>query len=115
MKYACLIYDDGVPTLDEAEQKQIHADYMALYQDGPKNGSIVVGEGLDRTDTATTVRVRDGKRSTTDGPFAETKEVLAGFFIVDVPTIDEALEFAARIPSAKWGSVEVRPLWSPGA
>ena len=59
--------------------------------------------------------MRDGKRSTTDGPYAETKEVLAGFFIVDVPTIDEALDFAAKIPSAKWGSVEVRPLWSPGA
>jgi hypothetical protein len=114
MKYACLIYDDGIPPESEAEGEAIHAEYMALYQDGMSKGILVSGDGLAGVDSATTVRVRDGKRSTTDGPFAETKEVLAGIFVLDVPTLDDALAFAARIPSVRWGSVEVRPFWSPG-
>ena len=67
--------------------------------------------GLQHTDTATTVRVRNGKVSTTDGPFAETKEQLGGYYLISAKDLNEAISIASRIPSAKWGSVEVRPVW----
>ena len=78
----------------------------ALHQ----SGAFVAGEPLQGKDTATTVRVRDGETVTTDGPFAETKEILGGFYLIDVENLDIALEWAARIPSSRYGSTEVRPL-----
>src|SRR5207247_6896748 len=71
-----------------------------------------VARALQHTDQATTVRVRNGKISTTDGPFAETKEQLGGYFLIEAKDRNEAIQIASRIPSAKWGSVEVRPVWS---
>ena len=109
MKYALLIYSQGseFENLTEAEQGAVYAEYMAV-SEAP---GIYGGSELHPADTATTVRVRDGETLTTDGPFAETKEVLGGFYLIDVENLDAALEFAARIPAARmWGAVEVRPV-----
>jgi hypothetical protein len=109
MKYALLIYSqpgshEGLP---EAEYKVALADYAAVSED-PRTLS---GGQLQPVTTATTVRVQDGRTLTTDGPFAETKEVFGGYFIVEAENLDEALELASRIPAARiGGSVEVRPL-----
>jgi hypothetical protein len=73
-------------------------------------GAMVAGEALHDVDTASTVRVRDGQRLVTDGPFIESKEVVGGFYVIDVPDLDEALDWAARIPNAHFGTVEVRPV-----
>lgn len=112
MLYALLIYGseaDGAK-MTEAEQQQEMSDYYAYTAALRDSGAYVGGEALNFTNTATTVRVRDGKTLTTDGPFAETKEQLGGFYLVNVPTLDEAIEWAARIPGSKKGSVEVRPI-----
>jgi len=109
MKYAMLIHIDpaNFPELDEAEQRAVSAEYFAL-RDEP---SCLDGAQLQPIDTATTVRVQSGEMLTTDGPFAETKEVFAGFYIFELENLDAALEMAARIPAARMGgSVEVRPL-----
>ena len=113
MKYLCLIYQEekqeaNVPRDEIAKAK---ADYWAFTEDIKKTGNYVGSHGLQQTDTATTVPVRNGKLSTTDGPFAETKEQLGGYFLIDAKDLNEAISIAARIPSAKWGSVEVRPVW----
>ena len=78
-----------------------------------ESGIVVNGSGLLPPDTATTVRIRDGKREVQDGPFAESKEMLGGFFIIEVPDLDTALEWAARAPSSSYGSTEVRPVMPP--
>ena len=110
MKYMLLISGDPA-TYDPAQGEKITAEYMAFTRDIADSGELVAGEALQGTDTATTVRVRDGKRATTDGPFAETKEVLGGFYLIDVPNLDDALEFAAAVPAARMGGlVEVRPV-----
>ena len=109
MKYMLLISGDPA-TYDPAQGEKITAEYMAFTRDIADSGELVAGEALQGTDTATTVRVRDGKRATTDGPFAETKEVLGGFYLVDVKDLDRAIELAARIPGARTGSIEVRPV-----
>lgn len=111
MKYAMLIYSHDsmarAATLPEEEQRSITAEYFAIY-DLP---GTLSGAQLQPGDTATTVRVEDGETITTDGPFAETKEVLGGFYLVEAATLDEALEVAARIPASRLGgAVEVRPL-----
>ena len=104
MKYAILIY--GNDEMDPADDTDM-AEYMALSE---RKGTFG-GAQLDGPATATTVRVQNGDALTTDGPFAETKEVLGGFYLIDVPDLDEALDFAAAVPAAKrGGSVEVRPL-----
>ncbi|HYT62730.1 MAG TPA: YciI family protein [Gemmatimonadales bacterium] len=113
MKYLCLIYQEekqeaNVPR-DEIQKAK--ADFRAFTEDIKKTGNYVGSHGLQHTDTATTLRVRNGKLSTTDGPFAETKEQLGGYFLIDAKDLNEAISIAARIPSAKWGSVEVRPVW----
>jgi hypothetical protein len=108
MKYVALIYGDQArwDALSEEEQQKVTGRYMALGEE-----SIVAGGSeLEDPDTATTVRVRDGGTLTTDGPFAETKEQLGGFYLLDCGSLDEAIEFAARIPAAERGAVEVRPL-----
>lgn len=112
MKYAILIYstEDAGPTPGSPEQAAEMQDWFAYTEALHEAGVFVGGEPLQGRDTATTVRVRDGETVTTDGPFAETKEILNGFYLIDVDDLDAALEWAARIPSSTYGSTEVRPL-----
>jgi hypothetical protein len=109
MKYALLIYSKpgSHEALSEAEQQSVYGEYTALRED-PR---CVDGAGLQGVETATTVRVQDGQALTTDGPFADTKEVFGGYYVFDLPSIDEALELSARIPAAKLGgAIEIRPV-----
>jgi hypothetical protein len=112
MKYLCLIYDDEkkIATMSQAEGDQFMGEYFAFTDDIRKTGHLVVGEALQPVETATTLRLRQGKLSTTDGPFAETKEQLGGFYLVEAKDLNEALQVAARIPSVRTGSIEVRPV-----
>jgi hypothetical protein len=112
MQYTLLIYDDEqtLANMSEDERNALFAEYGTFTQELRDAGAMVAGEPLQSIQTATTVRVRDGDTLTTDGPFAETKEQLGGFYIVDVASLDEALEWAAKIPSARSGSIEVRPV-----
>jgi len=111
MQYMLLIY--GVEPAPDAFQEAMQADiddYNAFTKETTDRKLMVSGEALHPVATATTVRVRDGKTMTTDGPFAETKEVLGGFYILNCKDLDEAIEMAAKIPGAKRGAVEVRPI-----
>ena len=112
MQYMLLIYDDEQlwAGMDESERGQIFQAYGSYTEDMRQKGVFVAGDALQPTSTATTVRDRNGDRLVTDGPFAETKEQLGGYYVVDVPNLDEALKWAAKCPAAKGGSVEVRPL-----
>ncbi len=105
MKYLCLVYMDE-KSLDAVPD----SDCMAFEESVRKSGRDIAGEALQRVATATTVRVRDGKVSLTDGPFAETKEQLAGFYLIDAKDLDDAIQVAAKIPPARVGSIEVRPV-----
>ncbi len=113
MKYLCLIYqDESVPKkLPKAEFEKIHVEYLAFTDEIKKSGRLLGNNGLQPTNTATTVRVRNGKVTTTDGPFAETKEQLAGYYLIESQDLNEAIQVAAKIPSARFGSIEVRPVW----
>jgi hypothetical protein len=112
MQYLCLIYDSEklMADLPEADRGKLFADYGTFTGELKAAGQFVAGEALQPTSTATTVRVRSGKVSTTDGPFAETREQLGGFYLIEAKDLDEATKIAARIPSAKYGSIEVRPI-----
>ena len=112
MKYLCLIYEDekGWEKLAKEEADAIMNEYFAFTEDISKSGHMIRGDALQPTHTATTVRVRNGKISTTDGPFAETKEQLGGYYLVEAKDLNEAIQIAARIPSARNGSIEVRPV-----
>ena len=112
MRYVCLIYDDekAWTRMSKAESDAIMGEYFAFTKDIRQSGHYQAGEALQPVSTATTVRVRDGKLSTTDGPFAETKEYLGGFYLINARDLNEAIQTAARIPSARYGSVEVRPV-----
>ena len=112
MQYLLLIYDPEKTwaTMPEAERNQMFTEYMTFTNDIKASGHYRAGDALQPTHTATTVRVRDGKMSTTDGPFAETREQLGGYYLVEAKDLDEATKIAARIPSAKIGSIEVRPI-----
>jgi hypothetical protein len=112
MKYVCLIYDEEKKTagMSKAEGDAFMGEYFAFTEGIKKSGQYVGGEALQPVQTATTVRVRNGKMSTTDGPFAETKEQLGGFYLITANDLDEALQVASKIPSARIGSVEVRPV-----
>ncbi len=112
MRYMMLIYgDESVWDQEtEAEMAEKMAAYNAFTKEVQAKGIFVGGEALQPTRTATTVRVREGRTLTTDGPFAETKEALGGFYILNCKDLDEALEYAAKIPDAKVGSIEVRPI-----
>ncbi len=112
MQYALLIYTEEPtePVPDEVMAAEMEA-YNAFSKHVTDRGAMRGGEALQPTATATTVRVRDGKTVTTDGPFAETKEALGGFYLVEAADLDEAIEYAAMIPGAKHGSIEVRPIW----
>ena len=109
MKYMLLIYSDP-STFDPAASDKIMGEYMAFTQEIIDSKEMVSGDPLQGPETATTVKVRKGKTATTDGPFVETKEHLGGYYIVDVPDLDRALELAAKIPDAASCAIEVRPL-----
>ena len=110
MKYLALIYADETAweTFSEAEQAAAYELYTAFANEARQAGVLVGGDELAATRTATTVRVRDGQTLVTDGPYAETKEVLGGYFVLECASMDEALDWAAKIPGAHHGSVEVR-------
>lgn len=112
MQYLLLIYDDEkkLATMPEAEQGQFFAAYMEFTNSIKKSGHHKAGDALQPTSMATSVRVRDGKTLSTDGPFAETREQLGGYYLVEAKDLDEAISIAARIPSAKIGTIEVRPV-----
>jgi hypothetical protein len=112
MRYLLLIYTaetDEQPSEDVANAS--HAAYGAFTSDIRARGLLQAGEALTPTSTATTVRVVDGETVTTDGPFAETKEALGGFYLIEARDLDEAIETAAKVPAATLGSIEVRPIW----
>ena len=113
MKYICLIYQ---PPLDATtpDRDDLHKAYWQYTQELQAAGKMLAGEALESVSTATTVRVRDGETLTTDGPFAETKETLGGYYVIDCKDLDEALAWAAKIPSATFGSIEVRPVADMG-
>jgi hypothetical protein len=113
MKYMLLIYTDPA-AFDPAQGEQIHNEYMAFTQEILDSGELVAGDPLEAAETATSVRVRNGKRTTTDGPFAETKEVLGGYYIVEVKDLDRAVELAGKLPDSRTGMVEVRPVRDMG-
>ena len=112
MKYLCLIYDTESrwATMSESEGRQIMKEYFEFTDDIRKSGHMVAGDSLLPTSSATTVRIRNGKLGTTDGPFAETKEQLGGYYLIEAKDLNEAIQIAARIPGAKTGSIEVRPI-----
>ena len=112
MNYLLLIYrsEAGLSQMTAADRKQVTAEYGAFTQSIVQSGHFKGGDGLQPTSTATTVRVRDGKTLTTDGPFAETREQLAGYYMIDAKDLDTAIGIAARIPNARDGSVEIRPV-----
>jgi hypothetical protein len=111
MKYILLINEDpAIGPSDAAAMQSLYAEYEVFTKTINDSGEIVGGDQLRGIDTATSVRVRDGQTTTTDGPFAETKEVLGGYYIVDVKDLDRAIELAALIPGARTGTIEVRPI-----
>lgn len=116
MKYMLLIHDDeqGWAKLSDAERQKIYAEYGQFGQSVKASGNYLAGAQLQPTTTATSVRVRDGKRLVTDGPFAETREQLGGYYLVEAKNLDEAIGIAARIPSASFGTIEVRPVVEMG-
>ena len=113
MKYALLIYGEeaSYPEPGTEASDTMMDEYQKFTAEINERGINVGGEALNDTSTATTVRVRDGETLTTDGPFAETKEALGGFYLIDVPDLDAAIEVAAKLPGSWYGSVEIRPLW----
>ena len=117
MKYLCLIYDEEkrMATTPKDQIDAMMGEYGVFTESIKKSGQYIGGEPLQPTQTASTVRVRQGKVSATDGPFAETKEQLGGFYLIDAKDLNEAIQIASRIPSAKTGSVEVRPVMVYGA
>ncbi|HTP69622.1 MAG TPA: YciI family protein [Dongiaceae bacterium] len=112
MQYLLLIYDQEAQfaSMSEKEQMAIYQEYMALVEELKERKIYIGGNPLKPTSTAATVRVRKGKKGVTDGPFAETKEQLGGYFLIEAKDLDEAIEVASRIPTARDGSIEVRPI-----
>jgi len=115
MQYILLIYtaEPTGPVPDDQMGSEMEA-YDAFTAHLRGRSAMLAGEALQPTSTATTVRVRDGRTVTTDGPFAETKEALGGFYLVEAADLDEAIAYAAMIPGASHGSIEVRPIWDYG-
>jgi hypothetical protein len=112
MRYLCLIYDEEkkLAEMSKSDADAFMGEYFAFTEGIKKSGHHLGGEALQPVQTATTVRVRNGKVSTTDGPFAETKEQLGGYYLIEARDLNDALQVAAKIPSARLGSVEVRPI-----
>src|SRR3954451_22081214 len=112
MRYLLMLYEadrQSEPSPDEAMAS--HERYAAFTREVHERGVFKAGEALEPTNTATTVRVRDGKTVVTDGPFAETKEFLGGFYLLDCRDLDQAIELARQIPAVERGSIEIRPIW----
>ena len=115
MQYMCLIYGDEngrAATMSEEDKNAMFAAYGEFTESIRQSGHMVGGDALHPASTATTVRVRDGETLVTDGPFAETKEQLGGYYLIEAKDADEAIAIAARIPGAEYGSIEVRPVFS---
>jgi hypothetical protein len=112
MKYLCLIYQDESrrPKLPDAEAEKIYGEYFAFTEGIKSSGHYIGGNPLEATRMAITVRVRNGEVLTTDGPFAETKEQLGGYFLIEARDLNDAVQVASRIPGARFGSIEVRPV-----
>ncbi|MGN6116200.1 MAG: YciI family protein [Nitrobacter sp.] len=113
MQYLLMIYQNEAEyaKLDPAVLQKNSEEYVAFTQSIVQSGNFKAGDRLRPVATATTVRVRDGKTLTTDGPFAETREQLGGYYLIEAKDLDAALAIAARIPSARTGAIEVRPIW----
>jgi len=120
MKYLCLVYNEekNLESMSKSEFDAFVDEHLAVEEEFRKSGQLVAAEGLQAVNTATTVRIRNGKVSVTDGPFAETKEQLGGFYLIEARDLNEAIQAASRIPPARMGSIEVRPIrhleWSDG-
>jgi hypothetical protein len=116
MKYLCLVYveDTILQAMSRSERMAISDESMAYCDELTRNGQLVAASPLQPVQMATTVRVRDGKAAVTDGPFAETKEQLGGYFLIDVKDLNDAIRVASRIPPARLGSIEVRPVKDGG-
>jgi len=112
VQYMLLIYDDEQVrgAMSEAERGRVFQEYGAFTESIRESGNYVTGAPLQPTSTATAVRVRKGEQFVTNGPFAETKEQLGGYYLIEAENVDEAIEIASRIPSAKLGTIEVRPV-----
>lgn len=112
MRYLCLIYDDerAMASMAKPEADAFMGEYFTFTEGVKASGHYVAGEALHPVSTATTLRIRHGKTTTTDGPFAETKEQLGGFYLIEATDLNAALQIAAKIPSARTGSIEVRPV-----
>ena len=112
MKYLCLIYENekSWETMPKEEGEAILAEYFAFTDGIRKSGHYLAGEALHPTQAASTVRVRNGRISTTDGPFAETKEQLGGVYLIEARDLNDAISVAAKIPAARVGSIEIRPV-----
>jgi hypothetical protein len=113
MKYVCLIYQEEaqLQKMSKEEMGKMSAEYREFTDAIQKSGKLILGQGLQPTSAATTVRVRNGKTLTTDGPFAETKEQLGSVYLIEAKDLNDAIQVASRMPSARLGSVEVRPVW----
>jgi hypothetical protein len=114
MQYLLLIYTAELPPDAQPDPEVIGTElelYNAFTRETRERGQFIAGEALDSTSTATSVRIRDGRTVVTDGPFAETKEALGGFYLLECKDLDEAIEMAAKIPAARRGTIEVRPVW----
>jgi hypothetical protein len=113
MKYLCLVYSEEkvLSAMSKSEFEVFSDEHVALDEDLRKSGHSIVAEALQPAHTATTLRVRNGRLSTTDGPFAETKEQLTGFYLIEARDLNEAIQVGAKIPAARIGSIEVRPIW----
>ena len=112
MKYLCLIYDEEetIATMPKSQLDALMGEYRSFSESIRKSGNYLNGSQLAPARTASTVRIRNGKISVTDGPFAETKEQLGGYYLIEAADLNEALQIASRIPSARMGSIEVRPI-----
>ena len=112
MQYIILIYENEAESRARApeDQKAFYGEYFAFTKSIKESGNFKAGDALQKTSTATTVRVRDGKQLVTDGPFAETREQLGGYYLIEAKDLDEARAIAARVPTARFGSIEVRPI-----
>jgi hypothetical protein len=112
MRYLCLIYGDesGAAKMTREQGQALMGEYMAFTEAIKKSGHYVGGNALKPVSTASTVRLRNGKLSTTDGPFAETKEQLGGYYLIEARDLNDAIQVASKVPAAKTGSVEVRPI-----
>jgi hypothetical protein len=111
MRYALLVAADEDADLSDEDVERRFTEFMGFQEEMEARGVLLARERLQPTSLSTTVRVRDGGLVVADGPFAETKEQIAGFYIIDCEDLDEAIEIAARNPGARYGTIEVRPVW----